>query len=82
MCVCIHTTDMPFIHRCFYLSPIEEFVTWYYSFSLSDNIVDKTQVSKVSIFHENYCVYICGFIYTHMANTYTHTIFSANASWI
>lgn len=46
VCLYTHNCYMPFIHRCFYLSPIEEFVTWYYSFSLSDNIVDKTHSLK------------------------------------
>lgn len=67
----IHTTDMPFIHSCVYFSPIEEFVTCY-SFPLRYH-GGYDAVSKVPIFHENHCVYICGFIYIHIWQIHIHT---------
>lgn len=77
VCIFIHTTDMPFIHSCVYFSPIEEFVT-YYSFSLSDIMVDKTHSLKAFNFPQfkQLCVHLWLYIHTYMANTYTHTVLS------
>lgn len=37
---------MPFLHNCAYFALIEEFVTYYWFFSLSDTMVGKTHSLK------------------------------------
>lgn len=85
MCICVYTTDMPFIHSRIYFSPIEEFVICYYSFSLLDIMVDKSPQSQKFQFSMKTTVGTFVVIYTHIYGKYIYThslVFSANASWI